>query len=139
MIAIGIDVGGPELRDAAVRKVLAKAMAVAVKVRDPSYNDGREAWINPIFIVPGSLAGPKFEGLETGHFSRAKKGLVIKVAVPVAVAAGDGIKEFVVASLRDCVRLAAQYFSRKGMAFSALRAEKVVGSIERSLSDFSVD
>ena len=135
MIGIGIQMGGPEQRDSAVRAVLLKAMQTAKRVRDPSYSDGDEAWINPIFIVPGSLLGPDFEGLKAGHFSRREKGFVIQVAVPKTVAEGAGVQRFVVQSLRDCVQLAASTFSSKGMAFPALKAEKVIRSIERALSD----
>ena len=133
MIGIGVDSGGPELRNSAVKSVLMKAMQTAARARDPSYDDGTEAWINPIFIVPGSLHVPDFEGLKTGHFSRREKGLVIQVAVPKAVAEGVGVEQFVVRSLRDCVQLAAATFSSKGISFPAIKAEKVIRSIERAL------
>jgi hypothetical protein len=134
MIGIGVQMGGPEQRDSVVKAVLLKAMQTAERVRDPSYKDGTEAWINPIFIVPGSLLQPDFDGMKTGHFSRREKGLVIQVAVPNAVAEGADVERFVVASLRDCVRLAAATFSSKGISFPALKAEKVIRSIERALA-----
>ena len=135
MIGIGVQMGGPEQRDSVVEAALLKAMQTASGVRDRSYNDGTQAWINPIFIVPGSLLGPDFDGLKTGHFSRREKGLVIQVAVPKAVAEGVEVERFIVASLRDCVRLAAAVFTSKGISFPALKAEKVIRSIERALID----
>lgn len=114
--------------------MLMKAMSVSDKLRDPNYDDGTEAWINPIFIVPGSMWQPDFEGYDYGHFSRKKKGLVIKIAVPRAVARGKGIPEFISGSLRDAVHMASEFFSAKGISFSTLKAEKIVLAIEAGLA-----
>jgi hypothetical protein len=133
MIGIGLDFGGPELRDTLVDRRLMAAMNIAERVRDPNYDDGTEAWINPIFIVPGSVWQPEFEGYEYGHFSRKQKGLVIKIAVPRAVARGKGIPEFISGSLRDAVHMASEYFSSKGISFSTLKAEKIILAIEAGL------
>jgi hypothetical protein len=133
MIGIGVDVGGPELREAPVRKLLVAAMNIAEKLREPNYDGGTEAWINPVFIVPGSTWQPEFEGYEYGHFSRKQKGLVIKIAVPRAVARGKGIPEFISGSLRDAVHMASEFFSAKGISFSTLKAEKIILAIEAAL------
>lgn len=135
MIGIGLDFGGPELRDTLVDRMLMAAMNIAERVRDPNYDDGTEAWINPIFIVPGSVSQPDFEGYEYGHFSRKRKGLVIKIAVPRAVARGKGIPEFVSGSLRDAIHMASEFFSAKGISFSSLKAEKIVLAIEAALKE----
>lgn len=134
MIGIGLDVGGPELRDSLIDRMLMAAMNIAAKVRDPNYDDGTEAWINPIFIVPGSVSQPEFEDYEYGHFSRKQKGLVIQIAVPKAVARGKGIPEFISGSLRDAVHMAAEFFSAKGISFSTLKAEKIILAIEAGLA-----
>lgn len=109
------------------------AMNVAASVRDPGYDDGTEAWINPIFIVPGTVYQPEFEGYELGHFSKKQKGLVVKIAVPKTVAAGKEITDFVGQSLREAVRLAAAHFASKGISFSTLKAEKIILAIEADL------
>ena len=108
-------------------------MGVAMRVREENYNDGAEAWINPIFIVPGSLLNLDFEGYKLGHFSKKEKGLVIQIAVPQTVANGEGIKTFITTSLREAVRLAAAHFQAKKLSFSTLKAEKIILSIEAEL------
>lgn len=133
MIAIGNQFGGPEQRGSLVHSMLNKAMNVAADVRDASYNDGAEAWINPIFILPGSVSKPEFEGYKLGHFSRKQKGLVVMIAVPQPVADGEDIADFVGMSLREAVRLAAAYFAEKGISFSTLKAEKIILAIEAGL------
>ena len=137
MIGIGVQLGEPEQRDSPIDRMLMKAMSVSDKLRDPNYDDGTEAWINPIFIVPGSMWQPDFEGYEYGHFSRKQKGLVIKIAVPQAVARGKNIPEFISGSLRDVVHMASEFFSAKGISFSTLKAEKIILAIEAGLADAS--
>lgn len=133
MIALGEDFGGPELRDSLIDRMLMCAGKIAMRMRDPSYDDGTEAWINPIFIVPGTVYQPEFEDYELGHFSKKQKGLVVKIAVPESVAEGKGIAEFIGASLRDAVRLASAHFVSKGINFSTLKAEKIILAIETGL------
>jgi hypothetical protein len=133
MIAIGNQFGGPEQKGAPIQLALSGSSQIAAKVRAPDYDDGTEAWINPIFIVPGSIWQPDFEGYELAHFSRKKKGLVVKIAVPESVAKGKGIAEFVGESLREAVRLASAHFASKGISFSTLKAEKIILAIEAGL------
>ena len=135
MIAIGNQFGGPEQKGSMIHISLNKAMNIAANTRAANYNDGAEAWINPIFIVPGSVSEPEFEGYEYGHFSKKQKGLVIKIAVPRAVARGKGIPEFISGSLRDAVHMASEFFSAKGISFSTLKAEKIILAIEAGLEN----
>ena len=134
MIGIGNEFGGPEQKGSVVHKMLNRAMNVAANKRPPNYDDGNESWINPIFIVPGSLLKPHFVGIERGYFSRKRKGLVLKIAVPEDVVNGDGLADFVVAALRDSVRIAAEHFASKGKSFSTLGSEKIIREIERELA-----
>jgi len=117
--------------------MLNKAMNVAADTRDANYNDGAEAWINPIFILPGTVSKPDFEGYKLGHFSKKQKGLVVMIAVPQAVADGENLPEFVSISLREAVRLAAAYFAEKGINFSTLKAEKLILAIESGLAEIA--
>jgi hypothetical protein len=100
VITIGNQFGGPELKGALIQMTLNKAAKIAIVLREKNYNDGAEAWINPIFIVPGSVLNPDFQRQKLGHFSRKQKGLVVMIAVPPTVANGDGIIEFILAELR---------------------------------------
>jgi hypothetical protein len=126
--------GGPEQRETPIRKLLVAAMNIAEKLREPNYNDSTEAWINPIFIVSGSMWQPEFEGYELGHFSKKEKGLVVQIAVPASVAKGKDIPEFIGASLREAMRLASTHFASKGISFSTLKAEKMILAIEARLA-----
>lgn len=135
MIAIGVQMGGPEQKDIPIDRALITTMSKAVQVRSPNFNDGTEAWVNPIYIVPGSMLKPEFEGYQLGHFSKKKKGLVVQIEVPQSVADGEGIPEFIGTSLREAVRLAAAHFASKGISFSILKAEKIILAIEASLVD----
>ena len=133
MIAIGNQFGGPEQRGALIHTMLNRAMNVAADVREPSFDNGTEAWVNPIFILPGSVHRPDFEGYKLGHFSRKQKGLVVMIAVPQSVTDGNDIAGFVSTSLREVVKMAAEYFADKGISFSTLKAEKIIIAIETNL------
>ena len=134
MITLGINFGGPEHKnDSAIKKALLATAQTATRVRDANYDDGTEAWINPIYIVPGSLSKPGFEGYELGRFSRKRKGLVITIAVPQSVADGEGIPEFISKSLREAVRMAAAHFKKESISFSTLKTEKIIRAIEAGL------
>ena len=135
MISIGVQMGGPEQKDAPIEKALMKAMKVAQKMRHPNYKGGTEGWINPIFIVPGSIWNSDFEGYRLGKFSQKQKGLVVQIAVPQVVADGQGIQEFIGAALRDAVRIAAEYFASKDISLSTLKAEKIILAIESALKE----
>ena len=132
MIAMGVDFGGSELRGSLIHKMLNKAMNIAADTREQDFDSGKEAWINPIYIVPGLVHKPEFEGYKLGHFSAKKKGLVIMIAVHQSVADGENIEEFVVNSLNESIRLGAEHFASKGIDFDVLKAEKIVHEIERA-------
>lgn len=134
MITFGIQMGGPEQRDSPIDRLLMRGAQIAVQSREPNYNDGIEAWINPIYIVPGSMWQAEFDGYKLGHFSKKEKGLVVQISVPKSVANGRGIVEFIGTSLREAVRLAAAHFASKGISFSSLKAEKIILAIEAELA-----
>ena len=117
MISIGVQLGGPEQLDSKIRNMLNLAMNVAVDNQEQDYDSGKEAWINPIYIVPGSIYKPEFEGYKLGHFSAKKKGVVVMIAVPQSVANGKKIPDFIVKSLLEAISLAANHFEKKGIAF----------------------
>lgn len=135
MITIGVKYKGPELKGSQIFKSLNHVIDIASRIRDPDFDSGKEAWINPIYLVPGTVSKPSFEGYDIGHYSKKEKGLAIGIAVPQSVADGEGIPEFIGGSLREAVRLAAAYFADKSISFSTLKAEKIILAIEASLAD----
>ncbi|WP_338883018.1 MULTISPECIES: hypothetical protein [Xenorhabdus] len=136
MITIGNQFGGPNLDGSPIKLALRTTSITAAKERDEGYDSGKEAFINPIFIVPGSILGVDFEGLKYGYFSKKRKGVVIQIAVPQSVADGEGIREFIVGALREAVRMAAEKFAKHAIPFSSLKAEKIILAIEKKLQDF---
>jgi hypothetical protein len=133
MIAMGVNYGGPEHRGSALAETFHRVYRIIDKFRSPAYDDGTEAWINPIFIIPGSITTVEFEGCKIGHFSRKQKGVVVMIAVPHSVAEGRGTVEFIIAALRSAVHLAAEHFHKKGVVFSEAKALKMVDDIARDL------
>lgn len=133
MIGIGVHLGGPEQRGSAIDLGLRSAMNAASLVRADNYDDGTNAWINPIFVVPGSVSKPEFSGFKLGYFSAKKKGLVVVIEVPQAVADGVDIAAFVGSSLRHAVQLASMKFAKKRISFSSLGAEKIIMRIESAV------
>ena len=133
MIAIGNQFGGPEQKGALIHDMLNLAMNVAADNQEQDYDSGKEAWINPIYIVPGSIYKPEFEGYKLGHFSAKKKGLVVMIAVPQSVANGKKIPDFIVKSLLEAISLAANHFEKKGIAFDIKKAENIVNVIGQAL------
>ena len=133
MIWIGNQFGGPEQRGSLIHKMLNKAMNIAADNCQPDFDNGKEAWINPIYMVPGSIYKPEFEGYKLGHFSAKKKGLVVMIAVPQSVANGKKIPDFIVKSLLEAISLAANHFEKKGIAFDIKKAENIVNVIGQAL------
>lgn len=134
MILLGAHYKGPEVKGSPVFNAINHAMGVAAKVRNKDYKSGEDAWINAIYLVPGSVSKPKFDGYDIGHFSKKDKGLAIAIAVPQSVAEGEGVSEFIGRSLREAVRLAAAHFASKKISFSTLKAEKIILAIEAELT-----
>lgn len=134
MIAIGNQFGGPELKGSVIQLALSRAAQIAIRARRPKFNDGSAAWINPIFIVPGSMWNVEFEGCQIGHFSKKDKGLVIQISVPKAVAQGSMVRHFIVENLQKSIRIADKYFSSKKISFSVREAEEIIAAIEDGLT-----
>ncbi|MBP7002074.1 hypothetical protein [Amaricoccus sp.] len=133
MISLGVQFGGPEHSASIINRSLITAARIAVSVRDQEYKSLNEGWINPIYIVPGTVSKPDFEGCKLGHFSKKDKGLVVAIAVPQSVADGEEINSFIGLSLRNAAHIAAEYFKCNKISFSTLKAEKIILSIEAEL------
>jgi hypothetical protein len=133
MIAMGVHYGGPEHRGSELAKVFYSVHSAIDRFRSLNYDDGTDAWINPIFIIPGSITTVDFEGCKIGHFSRKQKGVVVMIAVPRSAAEGRDTVEFIIAGLRDAVHLAAGHFTKKGVAFSEANALKMVDDLAGEL------
>ena len=133
MITLGIQLEGPELKDTLIDRALLLAAQTAMRVREPNYKALNEGWINPIYIVPGTVSKPEFDGFELGHFSKKDRGLAVAIAVPQTFDDGNAMIEYIAYSLREATRLAAAHFASKGISLSTLKAEKIILAIETAL------
>jgi len=133
VLAIGVQLGGPEQKGSLISTMLTRAMQTAANERHLHYDDGVEPWINPIFIVPGSISKPDFVGFKLGHFNKQRKGLVVMIETPQLVADGEAITEFVVASLQHVIALAAERFAKAHILISKDEAARIITRIEAAL------
>ncbi|MFL6730311.1 MAG: hypothetical protein ACJ8FF_02050 [Sphingomicrobium sp.] len=135
MIALGADFGGPELKGLPIRTALRSVMNAAARLRSADYNSGAEGWVNPVFIVPGSISPDVgFDGFKLGHYSKKNRGLVVMIAVPAPVAAGPDALDFIDLALRRSVELAAEHFKKKGDPFSFIGANRLIDDVMKSVA-----
>jgi len=133
MIAIGAEFGGPELKGSVVRNAVIAAMNAASDARRENFDDGTLAWINPIFIVPGSISQPDFEGYKIGHFSAKGKGVVVVIAVPESAAFGDQVHQRIFSLLHGATQFAARFFAEKNIAFDHDECARVLRAVAERL------
>jgi hypothetical protein len=126
MITLGVHSFGPEVRDTLFSEAIMQTMRAFVKVRSADYNDGTLPWVNPIYIIPGSLGSADFECMKLGYFSMKKKGCVVMIAVPPEIALSTSPEEYIVNSLKDAIGLAAKKFQKKGLAFDIDKANSLI-------------
>jgi hypothetical protein len=137
MIAIGEHYRGPEHRDSRISTALDKAGAVVRKLRPKNYANGTTPWVNPVFIVAGSLGTPDFSDVRLGHYSKDEKGIVIEVAIPQTVVDSDNLRDPIVRGLQMANALAFHFFEEKGLDFPLREAEALVAQVGIALSEFT--
>ncbi len=108
-------------------------MTLSKRHRDPSYDSGEEGWVNPVFVLAGSVRKPDFKGLRIGHFSRKEKGVVVIIAVPTSEFYTASSVDYVVQALRESVNFASKVFAKNGISFSDEKAEELMREIAFSL------
>ncbi len=118
--------GGGALGDveAAIRR-----LAGIVRVEEeacPAEDPTGEAAVDVTFHLPGPILRPDYEGMRTGRWVKAKRLLVVQIAVPESISGDpDAISKFLATSLRDAVELAAEYLAQRKLGFSVERARSV--------------
>jgi hypothetical protein len=93
-------------------------------------------WVNPVFVVGGSLGEPDFSGVQLGHFSRREGGVVVRIAMPTAAISAQNLRDPIVSGLRMANAAAFHFFDDKGMSFPLKAAEDLVSRVEQELDDF---
>ncbi|WP_313101974.1 hypothetical protein [Brevundimonas sp.] len=134
MITIGAIYRGPELRESRLVQAVRTASEVIGELRDPSYDVGTIPWVNPIFIVQGSLGEPGFRGLIYGKYSKRKKGVVVQIAV-FEDDLRAGPEHAVTYGLHGANAMAFEFFRQKGECFPLADAEQMVAKVRQRLGN----
>jgi len=137
MIATGGRYRGPEHRNSRIHAALDKAGEVIRRLRPSDYAEGGRPWVNPIFIVAGSLGAPDFHDVRLGHFSKKEGGLVVEIAVPQSVVDADNLRDPIVRGLQMANAAAFHFFDEKGMKFPLREAEELVSHVKQQLEEFA--
>ena len=137
MIAIGEHYCGPEHRNSRISAALGKASTLIVKSRPRNFRDKGQPWVNPIFVVAGTLGGPDFDGIRLGHFSKKDGGVVVEIAVPQAVVDAENLRDPIVDGLRMANAAAFHFFDEKGLKFPLRGAEELVSQVREQLEEFA--
>ena len=135
MISLGLQFGSPRDQQNAFDRLLKTVQRKVEGLRPAAFNDGKEGWINPIFIVPGTIMPlPDFEGLKLGHYSKKERGLVVMIAVPPEVREGSDGRDFIEDALRQSVVLGAEHFKKKDDPFSFIGANRLIDDVMKSVA-----
>ena len=93
---------------------------------DPAEDPASEATVDATFHLPGPLVRPDYEGIRTGRWVKAKRLLVVQIAVPEEISGRpDAIEDFLGSSLVGAVDLATGYLAKRRLAYSLDRAGRV--------------
>lgn len=133
MISIGAVFHGPELRDSQIDQLIMAASKALKELRGP-LKTGETPWVNAVFVVSGSLDDVDFEGLEYGDYSKKKKGVVVKIAVPKRALQENDLAKFVVDSLYGANAMAFEFFRQRDEEFPLREAEAWVAAISNMLN-----
>jgi hypothetical protein len=132
MISIGGVFRGPELKGSAFDKAQMAAARALNEVRGPLAL-GATPLVNAVFVVPGSLGRPDFDGQQFGDYSKRDKAVVVQIAVPQDVVDGTKQAEFIVEALRGAIAMAFEFFRQRGEQFALREAEAMVTAVAERL------
>lgn len=101
--------------------------------------------IRCVFHVPGDLGDPDFSGIQIHRYYKKYGYILIEIAVPREYVLGDNAynrnadfllqcKSFIMDSVWESVRLAAEYFRKKGMPFDESAAQESVDVMDREMT-----
>jgi hypothetical protein len=113
----------------AFQSALARAAKIVRETEeaDPPISGAVEAHVNVVFQVPGAADGGwpvDFEGLRAGRLTRARRKLVVDVAVPEGLDR-RGAELLIAAALVDSIPLARRHLAAKKVVGELQRAERV--------------
>jgi hypothetical protein len=133
MLSIGSVQGGPEVANFPIGAAVAQLMGAVSNVRD-NFEFGASSALNVVFHIPGSVAPEVgYEGLRDGTFSKARRLLMVQVAVPKHIAACKDeriVWRYVFGCLREANKMAARFFAKKGMKYSEQGCAALLDAVE---------
>jgi hypothetical protein len=125
---------GPEL----ARGVADRAMTSIVRKlveREEAEAVDEDCTLTLWFCVSGSLGRCPFEGIQIDGFSRKRKTVVAKAAVPDGMSDPQELQEFMFDSLREAARLAQRKFDRAKIPYSVEEQLAFVDRVEASMRE----
>ncbi len=137
MISIGEHYRGPEHRNSRIGSALDRTGFVIRRFRPGNFANGAHPWVNPVFIVGGSLGEPDFKDIRLGHYDKKQNGLVVEIAIPRAVADSEDLRDPIVRGLRMANAAAFHFFDEKEMEFPLRDAEALVTRVSEELAEFA--
>lgn len=107
--------GGPELAESKFDRVIAKVTSLRGAGKEGPFGS-----LDVVFHVPGSILDPEHSGIRTGRFSKKERMLMLQIAVPREILEQEEpeIQAFLLASLREAVRMATPVFQRAKIPYS---------------------
>ena len=137
MIAVGEHYRGPEQRNSRISSALDRTGVAIRNARPGNISDGAHPWVNPVFVVGGSLGEPNFNDIRLGHYDKKEKGLVVEIAIPRSVADSKNLRDPIVRGLQMANAAAFHFFDDKGMEFPLRDAEALVTRVSEELVEFA--
>jgi hypothetical protein len=137
MISIGEHYRGPEHKTSRINAALWQVGESLDRLRSKDYKNGDTPWVNPIFIVGGSLGEPDFDWNRMGYYDKKNKGVVVELAIPSAVAQEKNLRDPIVEALHSANAAAFHFFEEKGLVFPLREAEAMVAQVAADLAEFA--
>lgn len=132
MISIGAVYRGPELRGSPINRALMNAARAINDLRGPLVI-GTAPLVNAVFVVPGSLGSPDFDGLQFGDYSKKDKAVVVQIAVPIKALLESEVMAFIADALHGANAMAFEFFRQQGQQFPLREAERLVADLTERL------
>lgn len=128
MISIGSILGGGELSDSSVYKIIGRFCRALPPDQNSDVFD-----INIVFHVPGSIAKPDYSGIRTGRFSAKTKKLMIQVSVPKTLLDAPELESFLQKSIIEAIAMAGKFFKKRKIQFNETDYLAIVEDMKRRL------
>jgi hypothetical protein len=125
-LSIGCVCGGP--KETPFSRVLSRLWDRIVTGRNPNPWTTR-GHLNVVFDIAGTLHPPDFEGVIAGPFSRRRRTMMVRVAVPDSSLSGQKAEDFILSALRSALAVATARFRKAKITFAADEVTMLINSL----------